>query len=62
MVPSHRRALRARLLSFQYVDGIYLRRISPRRDEEGIKHKVMAGGTPANPATMALNSVLKEGV
>ena len=25
MVPSHRRALRARLLSFRYIDGIYLR-------------------------------------
>ena len=25
MVPSHRRALRARLLSFRYVDGLYLR-------------------------------------
>jgi hypothetical protein len=25
MVPPHRRALRARLLSFRYIDGLYLR-------------------------------------
>jgi hypothetical protein len=52
MVPSHRRALRARLLSFRYIDGIYSGLdFSPLR--LGVEeNKVMAGGTPANPATL----------
>jgi hypothetical protein len=41
-----------RLLSFRYIDGLCFRRdfSSPRIGV--IKVKVMAGGTPANPATM----------
>jgi hypothetical protein len=50
MVPSHRRALSARLLSFRYKDGLYLDENSSRRLRE--QNKVMAGETPANPATL----------
>jgi hypothetical protein len=53
MVPPHRRALRARLLLLRYVDGISregsLATPGDRMD------KVMAGGTPANPATRVCN-------
>jgi hypothetical protein len=53
MVPSHRRALRARLLSFRYIDGICLRiGFSPPRLGD-VSHKDMAGGTPAIPAALA---------
>jgi hypothetical protein len=40
------------LLSFRYIDGLYLRiGFSPRRF--GVRgNKVMAGGTPANPAAL----------
>jgi hypothetical protein len=48
MVPSQRRALRARLLSFRYLLPIGFS--SPRLGV--IRDKVMAGGTPANPATL----------
>jgi hypothetical protein len=51
MVPSHRRALRARLLSFRYIDGIFLEVLHAARGFW--QYKVMAGGTPANPATPA---------
>jgi hypothetical protein len=51
MVPSPRRALRARLLSFRYIDGLCLIRVLLATIECG-QHKVMAGGTPANPATL----------
>jgi hypothetical protein len=50
MVPSHRRALRARLLSFRQIDGIYLRIGFSMRRTGVEEDKVMAGGTPANPA------------
>src|ERR1700730_13020226 len=49
MVPSHRRALRARPLSFRYLFRIGF---SSRRFGGG-EDKVMAGGTPANPAALA---------
>ena len=52
MVPSHRRALRARLLSFRYMDGLCFRRVFSAPRMAVIKCKVMAGGTPANPATL----------
>src|ERR1035437_8346754 len=51
-VPSHRRALRARLLSFRYVDGINSGLDSPPRRFGVDENKVMAGGTPANPAAL----------
>ncbi len=54
MVPSHRRALRARLLSFRYIDGTYLRINFYSPCSGVIRDKVMAGGTPANPATLVL--------
>ena len=50
MVPPHRRALRARLLLLRYIDGIVLE-ILPVTIA-GDQDKVMAGGTPANPATL----------
>ena len=50
MVPSHRRALRARLLSFP---GSDLLRLGSQHDVREQGDKVMAGETPANPATMA---------
>jgi hypothetical protein len=52
MVFPHRRALRARLLPFRYMDGPYLKiNFSSRRlGVEG--NKVMAGRTPANPRTL----------
>jgi len=47
----HRRALRARLLSFRYIDGIvWINFSTPRFGVSG--DKVMAGGTPANPAKL----------
>ncbi len=52
MVFPHRRALRARLLSFRYTDGLCLTiSFSTRRLGVG-ENKVMAGGTPANPAAL----------
>src|ERR1700674_1717284 len=51
MVPSHRRALRARLLSFRYLFRISFS--SPRWSGED---KAMAGGTPANPAALVTGS------
>jgi hypothetical protein len=39
------------LLSFRYIDGIYLRISFSTRRRVVEKNKVMAGGTPANPAT-----------
>jgi hypothetical protein len=51
MVPSHRRALRARLLSFRHIDGIYLE-ILARPRLASPEDKAMAGGTPANPAAL----------
>jgi hypothetical protein len=52
MVPSEcRAAYQQALLSFRYIDGICLR-ISPSARRLGVeREKVMAGGTPANPAT-----------
>ena len=47
----HRQALRAWLLSFPGLD--YLRKVTPC-DEWKLGYKVMAGGTPANPAALAL--------
>jgi hypothetical protein len=46
----HRQALRAWLLS----PGHGLRRRSSPRDVWSEENKVMAGGTPANPATLEL--------
>src|ERR1700704_4827430 len=51
MVPPHRRALRARLLLLRYIDG--LNSIEPPGDVCRQLDKVMAGGTPANPAALA---------
>jgi hypothetical protein len=53
MVPPHRRALRARLLLLRYIDGINSE-FDLHTEHGVIGDKVMAGGTPANPATMAL--------
>jgi hypothetical protein len=54
MVPLIARAASPQaLLSLRYIDGIYLRIDFPR-DVWGMWHKVMAGETPANPATLAL--------
>jgi hypothetical protein len=52
MVPSHRRALRARLLSFRYIDGLCFReKISTQR--LGVaRDKVTAGLNPADPAKL----------
>ena len=50
MVPSHRQALRACLLSFRCMDGIYLQLLLATHGVA--RDKVMAGGTPANPATL----------
>jgi hypothetical protein len=47
----HRRALRARLLSFRYKDGLVKKRALLATIERD-KNKVMAGETPANPATL----------
>jgi hypothetical protein len=47
----HRRALRARLLSFRYIDGVFLEEFLIAMIES-VRDKVMAGGTPANPATL----------
>src|ERR1700694_4618880 len=55
MVPSRRRALRARLLSFRYIDGVGLERPCLAAIESD-KDKVMAGGTPANPAALVTGS------
>jgi hypothetical protein len=55
MVPSHRRALRARLLAFRYIDGLCLRKFLLAKFGSD-PHKVMAGGTPANPATLVSGS------
>jgi hypothetical protein len=54
MVFPHRRALRAGLLPFRYMDGTYLRSVETLRRLAVNENKVMAGGTPANPATPAL--------
>jgi hypothetical protein len=51
MVPPHRRALRARLLLLRYIDGIDSRLALPTTFW-GEGDKVMAGGTPANPAAL----------
>ena len=52
MVPSHRRALRARLLSFRYIEAINSELDSPRDDWASKGDKDMAGETPANPAVL----------
>ena len=52
MVPSHRRALRARLLSFRYIDGIDLDWVL-LATLEMVRDKVTAGLNPAGPATLA---------
>jgi hypothetical protein len=54
MVFPHGRALRARLLSFPYIDGIYLRISWTYRRLGAARDKVVAGGAPANPATLDL--------
>ena len=55
MVPSHRRALRARLLSFRYIDGIFLE--SSRTDNAGdAKTFVTAGVNPACTMTLGTKS------
>ena len=43
MIPSHRRALRARLLSFRHIDGTYLRISLSLRRLEGIETKFWPG-------------------
>ena len=50
MVPPHRRALRARLLLLRYIDGINSGLVL-RAAIGNVGNKVMAGETPANPAT-----------
>jgi len=52
MVPPHRRALRARLLLLRYIDGINSEFVLLAVLGD-IGNKVMAGGTPANPAALA---------
>jgi hypothetical protein len=52
MVPSHRRALRARLLFLRYIDGLVLNKTFSSRRLGVAWDKVMAAGTPANPATL----------
>ena len=47
MVPSHRRALRARLLSFRYIDGIDLDWVL-LATLEMFRDKVTAGLNPAD--------------
>jgi hypothetical protein len=47
----HRRALRARLLSFPGWDLLRIDFCTPRLG--AVENKVMAGGTPANPANPA---------
>jgi hypothetical protein len=48
MVFPQRRALRARLRPFRYVDGIYYGLVTPN-NAWGDKDKVMAGGDPGQP-------------
>ena len=53
MVPLIERAASPQaLLSLRYIDGINSGLVSPRHDGVAM-NKVMAGGTPANPATSA---------
>jgi hypothetical protein len=52
MVPSHRQLLRARLLSFRYMDGPCFRLVSPRDAWVWEETKVTAGLNPADPAAM----------
>ena len=52
MVPSHRQALRACLLSFRHIEGL-IEDQSLLAALVDIRNKLMAGGTPANPATPA---------
>ena len=57
MVFPHRRAFRARLLPFRYIDGIVLEEFLLAT--LGVEmDKVMAGGTPANPATLAFGRIV----
>jgi len=53
MVPSHRRALRARLLSFRYIDGIFLEG-SRRFDAGGTEAWGTAGVNPAYRTTLGI--------
>jgi hypothetical protein len=53
MVPSHRRALRARRLSFRHIDGIYQNVLHATFGD--IEDKVATGGTPAAAATLVLS-------
>jgi hypothetical protein len=53
----HRRALRARLLLLRYIDGIVLEALPATIG--GYQGKVMAGETPANPATMVLDFTIR---
>jgi hypothetical protein len=57
MVFPHRRALRTGRLPFRYADAIYLRNVAISRSWAVNGNKVMAGGTPANPATLVLLNV-----
>jgi len=54
MVFPHCPALRAGLLPFRYADGILLNKLQSSRRLAVVGDKVMAGGTPANHATLGL--------
>jgi hypothetical protein len=57
MVPPHRRALCARACSSSGISmGLFSEEFLPAA-QEAIGNKVMAGGTPANPATLAPDKV-----
>ena len=57
MVFPHRRALRTGLLPFRYADGTCLRNVETSRSLAVDGDKAMAGGTPANSATLVLLNV-----
>ena len=60
MVPSHRRALRARLLSFRYEDGLVLEKLLPATLRSGWKQS-HGRGNPANPAPLDFSVRVRPG-